>query len=227
MKKNSRYRKRSRPIRNLKYPINLFCEGLQEEKYFCKIRDLINSQPNRDYDIELNVFNVGGGDASAVIEKAKQITIGSQNATVVFDHDLKPNIFNNAIDEAKGLKFSIGYSILNFDLWILLHKENPLNFSLGPKTKNSAYVSKIRKLYGLSKQDDIKSENIIKKIIAQIGFDQVNNAIICTKRIHNFNSKNHGSRVQKTPKNNVYYINPDLTIDQCIEKIIKDTKKDV
>ena len=54
---------------------------------------------------------------------------------------------------------------MNFDLWLILHKECFSKSVSG----NHAYVVDVRRIYGLSKTDDIKKKSVVEKIINQIG----------------------------------------------------------
>jgi len=86
------------------------------------------------------------------------------------------NQLNNANKPTKRKKGKYTYhafSNINFDLWLILHKED-FNRSV---FKNDAYVPDVRRIYGLQPSENIKCENSIKKILTQITLEDVKSAI--------------------------------------------------
>ena len=65
------------------------------------------------------------------------------------------------------------YSNVNFDLWLILHEQD-YNKRV---SKNDAYINDVRRVYGLKRADDIKSEDVINKILGQITLKDVKEAI--------------------------------------------------
>ena len=72
----------------------------------------------------------------------------------------------------------IAYTSVNFDLWLLLHKQK---YNKVVQVSH-AYVDLIRKKYGLSPTDDIKKKENIQKIVNQISIKDIKNAIKMHKR---------------------------------------------
>lgn len=66
------------------------------------------------------------------------------------------------------------YSNVNFDLWLILHKED-YNHEV---SKNDAYITDVRRIFGLSSKDNIKNEGTIKKILGQITQRRLNLIIV-------------------------------------------------
>ncbi|MBN4056464.1 MAG: hypothetical protein COA82_10420 [Alkaliphilus sp.] len=80
---------------------------------------------------------------------------------------------NEATKGKRGKRIFHAYSNVNFDLWLILHKEDYSK----PVISNDAYISVVRRIYGLSEKESIKKKIVIEKILAQIDLDDVKKAI--------------------------------------------------
>jgi len=202
-----------RPTRKPIFPINLYCEGQQEQLYFKRLRDIINNDESATKTIVLESNNCEGGSPKKIAQKASGFTYSfTQPPFVTFDHDLKDEEFKDAIDICHINKMNMGYSNLNFDLWLALHKIRPASVSMAEKHQTNAYERDVIALFNLDKNAHIKSEYVINKIVEQIDFDDIVNAITCAERICKYNNDNATSKLQFTPKHNKYFINPDFSI---------------
>ena len=113
----------------------------------------------------------------------------------------------------------MGYSVINFDYWLVLHKLEKNKIIYGEKNSNDAYVKILKEVYQLSDRDDIKNSDIIKKIVSKITLDDVYHAIDCCKLIEKRN-KSTPEKKCYTQKNNIYYTNPDMQIYKVVEKLL-------
>lgn len=209
-----------RNIQLIRYPINLFCEGLQEKLYFLRLRDLINNEPMRKKQVILDHQDCEGGSPDYVVRKAIRLCPKTQKATSVFDYDFKKAEFENALYLATTNIIYVGYSNINFNYWLVLHK---LHSYPSTSTVNStnAYDQQLRTLYGLHNDADIKAKSIIEQIVSNISLADIYHAIEQCKRIETYNAAN--KKPNYTPGNIKYYDNPDFTIHHIVEKILSDT----
>lgn len=215
-----RLNKHTRKAQIIRYPINLYCEGLQEKLYFERLRDLINSMASSKKQIALVTKDCAGGSPDAIVRKAFRLCPQTQKATAVFDHDLKVHEFEIAIDLSKQYKIDAGYSNLNFDYWLILHKLTTFP-STATVHNTNAYEKQLKSLYGLQPNDDIKSMDIVKRMVSQITMIDISNAIKNCKIIDAFNKDN--KIFLHTPTGNTYYENPDFSLHKIVEKILEDT----
>lgn len=120
---------------------------------------------------------------------------------------------------SKQISYKFGYTNLTFDLWIILHKVacnasqahrknyiNPLNRSYGEKFEN---------------MDEYKHEDNFKRCLEQLSIDNVRDAIDRANKIMTRNREN-GYLLYEYKGYKYYKENPSLTINEIIEKILKD-----
>lgn len=214
--KNNKHQRKQQKVR---YPVNLFCEGSQEEKYFEHLKNLINNSGYNKKSVVVNPYNVGGGAPNVIVNTAIRLCPATQTPCAVFDHDLKSEAFNDALDISIRNKIDYGYSNLNFDYWLVLHKTQKPSTAL--VTKTDAYVDQLKKLYSLDANDDIKNEKVIEKIVNQITLPDIYNAIANCEKICKFNKDK--KVLINTPNGNGYYDNPDFSIHKVISKVLNDT----
>lgn len=193
------------------------CEGQQEELYLKHIAFLLKNFPER-----VVTFNpiVGNSD------KLNKVYTEYDSA-VLFDYDFNETKFRNNIlicdklrnanrptKRKKGKKVFHAYSNVNFDLWLILHKEDYNK----PVYKNNAYINDVRRIYGLNSDDDIKNKNVIEKILSQITKDDVKKAIKRAKNIRDKKIDEDKIVIGST----VCYSNPDFSIDKFLEFVFID-----
>ena len=82
---------------------------------------------------------------------------------------------------------------------LLLHKQDFRKSVF----RNDAYVTEVRKAYGLKKTDDIKQEKIIKDILSQITLEDVKTAIRRAEQIRELKLPEDGMK----EGNSIYYKN--------------------
>lgn len=212
--------------RRLKFPVHLYCEGDQEKYYFRRIKEIIfsQSQDNLLFEFDLHEVYSGGGGPTAVVNQAKNL-FKTLEAYIIFDHDNKQELFEDAIDNCKTNKYNLGYSNLNFDYWLILHKIDKSQISFRSALHNNDYVNQLKSVYGLRMSDDIKNQVVIKKIMDSITIEDIKRAIENVKYIKNQNQTTYNHRKKQTPKGYVYFDNPDFSIHEIVENILKKVLK--
>jgi len=86
-------------------------------------------------------------------------------------------------------------------------------------TRNDAYISDVRKIYGLSSTDNIKNEKIINKILSQITLEDVKVAIKRAENIRNSKIKEDSKKIGNTE----VYSNPDFSIHEFLKVVLEDS----
>lgn len=104
---------------------------------------------------------------------------------------------------------------MNFDLWLILHKED-YNKSV---SRNDAYISDVRRVFGLKPTDDIKNEDVIKRILHQITLDDVKSAIRRAELIRKNKVKADSTKIGNT----TIYSNPDFSIHEFLRAVLEDS----
>ena len=181
-----------------------YFEGNQEEKYFRHFSRLIKN----------NFENV-----TIKFNKVEKLKILQTSSTLipkvaVFDYDNNKKEFQDKIKICKKGKIYIAYSNLNFDLWLLLHKI-PFNKIV---TNNDDYIDYIRKEYGLDKNDNIKKESNIYRILGEINLEDIKFAISNAEKIM---KKKKDGKDEIIYENYVYYDNPSMSIHEFLKEILE------
>ena len=181
-----------------------YFEGNQEEKYFRHFSRLIKN----NFENVTIKFNK--------VEKLKILQISSTliPKVAVFDYDNNKKEFQDKIKICKKGKIYIAYSNLNFDLWLLLHKI-PFNKIV---TNNDDYIDYIRKEYGLDKNDNIKKESNIYRILGEINLEDIKFAISNAEKIM---KKKKDGKDEIIYENYVYYDNPSMSIHEFLKEILE------
>lgn len=194
------------------------CDGQQETMYLNHVAKLIKDFPRKV--VKFNTFE----DSAHRLKKRYE----DYDSAVVFDFDnndveFKRNIeicnkLNKKLKPSKrksGRHIYHAYSSVNFDLWLILHKED-FRRSV---TRNDAYITDVRRIFGLSPTDNIKKENIIKKILGQITLDDVKKAI---QRADNIRMRKDQGDCTKIG-NTTVYSNPDFSIHEFLRAVLEDS----
>lgn len=189
----------------IKREFRCFFEGQQEEMYFAyfgrKVREIY---PN----ISLKFKKV-----------AKLITLEKMTTDVpklaVFDFDLNKQKFEKKVKICNNTR--ILYSNLNFDLWLLLHKEQ---FRRNVQT-NDAYVDLVRSNYNLAANANIKTKSSMDKILGQIEIKDIKNAVKNAEEI--MNDKLETDKIY-VKRNFSYYHNPSMSINEFFKELFKDLR---
>jgi len=190
------------------------CEGQQEEMYLKWVAFLLKNFPER-----VVSFNVTQG----LPEKLKKNYTEYDNAAL-FDYDFKDSEFRKNIGICeqlkrksrgkKGKKVYHAYSSANIDLWFILHKED-FDRSV---ISNDAYVSDVRRIYGLNREADIKERVILEKILRQITLEDVKHAIKRAEQIRAGKQLSNSFMIGSV----TCYTNPDFSIHSFLEVVLRD-----
>lgn len=194
------------------------CDGQQETMYLSHVAKLVKDFPRKV--VTFNTFE----DSPHRLKKRYE----EYDSAAVFDYDhndveFKRNIeicdsLNKRLKPSKikkGRHIYHAYSSVNFDLWLILHKED-YNKSV---TRNDAYVSDVRRAFGLKSTDDIKNEDIIKKILSQITLEDVKEAIKRAETIRKGKVKADSTKIGNT----TIYSNPDFSIHEFLKVVLEDS----
>ncbi|HZJ83532.1 MAG TPA: RloB domain-containing protein [Clostridia bacterium] len=143
------------------------------------------------------------------------------DSAALFDYDFNESQFQNYIRICKRFNRRFrrkniyhAYSNANFDLWLILHKEDYYR----PVTHNRAYIDDVKRIYGLGREDNIKNQDILETILKQITLDDVKNAIGRANKIKSRKMPEDGRSIE----GDLIYENPDFSIHQFIETVLKD-----
>lgn len=194
------------------------CEGQQESMYLNHVASLIKKFPEKV--IKFNTFE----DSPHRLKKRYE----EYDSAALFDFDHNEMEFKRNIqicDELnRQLKRSArkdrrhiyhAYSSVNFDLWLILHKEDFTKCV----SRNDAYVTELQRVFSLNPTDKIKNVEVIKKILNQITLDDVKAAISRAGKIRN--AKEEGDR--ETIGNTTIYSNPDFSIHEFLRAVLQDS----
>ncbi|MGB4660280.1 MAG: RloB domain-containing protein [Mobilitalea sp.] len=191
------------------------CEGQQEVMYLKHLSSLLKQMPKR-----VVTFNTTEGNAKKLVKNYTEY----DNACL-FDYDFNDIEFKENIEicsslhktsqkNKNGKNVFHAFSSVNFDLWLILHKED-FNRQV---TTNGAYVTIIRRIYNLPATADIKTKASIEKILRQISLDDVKMAIERADRIRSAKLQADHHFIGSTE----YYDNPDFSLHEFLKVVLKD-----
>ncbi len=194
------------------------CDGQQETMYLSHVAKLIKDFPRKV--VKFNTFV----DSAHRLEKRYE----DYDSVALFDFDhneveFKRNIgicdlLNKKLRPSKrkeGRHIFHAYSSVNFDLWLILHKED-YNKSV---TRNDAYIIDVRRVFQLKSTDDIKNVEIIKRILGQITLEDVKSAIRRAETIRKGKAKADSTKIGNT----IIYSNPDFSVHEFIKSVLEDS----
>lgn len=192
------------------------CEGSQERMYFVHLKGLIKREERRKYDVQFNLICTNGGSPLIVAKRADVTLAGEIERLAAFDYDGKHGEFIDALDYCKAKRIVYGYSNYCFDLWLLLHKERYMRVIANA----NGYEAKIRSVYNLPEEADIKEEVFVKQILSQISLDDIRRAVENAEYIVIDNEQVKEPRYSN--KSEKFFDNPDLSIHRFIAKVLED-----
>lgn len=191
------------------------CEGANQEKlYFAKVQNLINAIEERTHDLLFDYAEPFGGDPKCVVQRVVAKSIGKQNKGAVFDYDGKQVKYEEAIDLAMENQIILGYTNYCFDLWLILHKEDYF-YSVN---NQEDYAAKLRQVYGLRRDANIKKKEQVESILDQINMGDIKAAIA---RAEFITSNNLKKEAKKTSQKYVYYDNPDTKMHILLKSLFQ------
>ncbi len=210
---------------NLKYTFTV--EGETEKWYFNWLESCINNIE----ELECKVSIVPKVQQNP-IKFAKSVNpLSTPSATHICDiesneecHVTKfKNILKqlNQANKLKGrsFKYDLGYSNFTFELWMILHKAD----CNGSFTGRTQYLAPINRAFNekFEDLDKYKKETNFKRCLSKLSIDDVKNAICRANKIMENNKKNR-LKLNEYMGFTYYSNNPSLTINESVEKILKD-----
>ena len=205
----------------------LSVEGETEQWYFKRLQELINNKEELPYNVKFYIKI-----KKSITSMAKSISAPyKMKAFHICDYESNEGVhkkqFNKILEELsnvdkinKNLNYKLGYSNFSFDLWIILHKKQ----QKGSVTHRKQYVNGINKVYNEKFKfiDDYKEKKNFKRILQKIKLEDVIFAIKNAKEIRKMNEDNSKGKCKIYGKFKYYTENPDLTINECVEQILKE-----
>lgn len=201
----------------------LSVEGLQEKMYFKHLQKLINSSSEALIRVNFDIPNPGGKGPLRVAKDAnkpdsldKTQMKNEKRLYAIFDYDFKDDEFIEAVNYCNDNKISYGYSIVNFDLWLINHK----SYYCRSVNNNSSYVKIVKEQFSLKESVDIKDETIIEKIVDNISLDDINQSIKNAITMEQNNNRN----LNYLPKTkNKIYNQPNLQVYEFVKRVMLQT----
>lgn len=205
----------------------LSVEGETEKWYFEHLQELINNTIELPYTVKLDIrIN------KSIISSAKSIPAPFKiKAFHICDYESNNDIhikqFESILKDLKNVKkikkninYKLGYSNFAFDLWIILHKKQQKS----AVSHRKQYIIGINKAYNEKFQfiDDYKEEKNFKRILSKISLDDVIEAVNNGNEIRKMNEENSRDKYRKYGQFEFYTENPDMTINECVEQILKE-----
>lgn len=200
-------------------------EGDTEVWYLDWLRDMINSVPERKF----NVSFVRKKEIDP-IRFVKWLSI--QDKTIIYhlsdyesndrEHQMRFTRTMDKMREAeklgKNVKYLFGYSNFTFDLWIILHKAN----CLGQLSDRSQYLNKIKSVFGeeFMSMDEYKEDGNFHRCLSKLTLDDVREAVRRSEKIMSHNAETYSQVEYRKFKH--YRENPALEVGTIISGILKD-----
>ena len=208
--------------RNKKYFLSV--EGETEVLYFQHLQKLIKSENSSSVNPVLQI------EKCSPLKFVKKISvIHPCIITAVYDVEDNDNEyrkrFENTLKEmktseklGKSIKYELGYSNIDFELWIILHKKD-LFGTVGSKAE---YLKKINQVYGTKFEAlrEYKTERNFSQILSKITLDDVKAAIERAEKITS-QRKSEGVPI-KTCGYEWFDKNPALSVHCVIKKILSE-----
>ena len=118
-----------------------------------------------------------------------------------------------------GIRYSLGYCNLSFELWIILHKTD----CFGTFSSKDTYLSFINREYEtrFSSMRDYKKENNFSKVLNKLVLEDVFSAVDRAHKIQLINERD-GLRPLQVYGYEYYQDAPSLSLDQYIGKILQE-----
>lgn len=205
-------------------------EGENEKWYFEHLQNLINNSEESIFNVQF-IIKIDKSPLSRI--KAINVPVYSSQKLPVFHVvDYESNSaehteqFKEMLDELKYIKtkrpsynYKLGYSNFAFEVWLILHKRTG-DFSVADRSK---YIEQINSLYGtnFAKLKDNKNKDTFDKLLEQISLEDVKRAICNSRKIRPY-QEDIGHRMVEYKGFKYYRENPDLTVNECVEIILKE-----
>ena len=208
--------------RNKKYFFSV--EGETEFLYFLHIQKLIQAVDSR---IVNTVFRIEKCSPGKITKKVWVVSpcIISSIFDVEDEDETHRKRFENTLHEmnnaeklGKSIKFDLGYSNIDFELWIILHKKD-LFGNVGSKAQ---YLKNINQIFGTKFEAlrEYKTERNFSQILSKITLDDVKAAIERAEKITK-QRMSEGNPI-RTCGYEWFDKNPALSVHCVIKKILSE-----
>ena len=197
-------------------------EGETEVLYFQHLQKLIRSVETRRANPVIRVERIRPSSFSKKISILKPCSIVA--VYDVEDNDTEHRKrFEGILKEmketetsGKSIKFELGYSNIDFELWILLHKKD----MFGSISSRSQYLNNINSVFGTKFQGlkEYKVEKNFNQILSQITLEDVKIAITRADKI--IKQRKSEDDPLKFSGYEWYERNPSLSVHSAINKIL-------
>lgn len=197
-------------------------EGETEVLYFKYLQKLIRSVENRKANPVINVERIRPSSFSKKISILKPCSIVA--VYDVEDNDTEHRIrFEGILKEmkdtensGKSIKYELGYSNIDFELWILLHKKD----MFGSISSRSQYLNNINSVFGTKFQGlkEYKLEKNFNQILSQVTLEDVKAAITRAEKI--IKQRSSEDNPLRSSGYEWFERNPSLSVHLAIKKIL-------
>ena len=119
----------------------------------------------------------------------------------------------------KKIKYSLGYSNFTFELWMILHKRD----CCGPLDDRSQYLAPICQCFGedFEDLDHYKQKAAFLRCLGKLSLEDVKSAVGRAKQLAAQNERD-GNGIIKYSGYSYYRENPALSINEVVERILRD-----
>lgn len=201
-------------------------EGETEQWYLKWLEQQINSELSAVYRVSIDCFV-----QKDPLKRAKSISITQETKiTHMMDYESDEPVhterFTTALSRMKAsqnlgkqIKYTLGYSNLTFELWMILHKAN----CNGPLPHRDQYLEPLNRAYeeNFKNLKKYKHENDFKRILRKLSLENAKDAVMRAESIMQRNQENGYTQVEH--KGFSYYReNPSLSIWESIKVILSD-----
>lgn len=200
-------------------------DGYTEKWYLEHLKDLINKSPEAAYKVKWKPEIKSPSSYAKTIISPYEVDAfhicdyesNESEHIKKFQNNLKS--IKQAKKDNENILYKLGYSNYTFELWIILHKKILLK-SLDDREK---YLEEINSVYEESFQSlkEYKKEENFKRVLSKIEIEDVIRAIKNSSKIRE-EHRGLGDKPELYCGFEYYKDNPDLTINECVEKILKD-----
>lgn len=197
-------------------------EGETEVLYFKHLQKLIREVESRKANPVIRVEKIRPVSFSKKISIIRPCPVVAVYDVEDDDEEHK-NRFTSILKEmkdvetsGKSIKFELGYSNIDFELWIILHKKDLFGF-VGSKNQYLTHINQVfeTKYEGLK---EYKQETNFSRILTKITLDDVKSAIARAEKI--MKQRKSESSLQKSYGYEWCEKNPSLSIHTAVRKIL-------
>ena len=205
----------------------IFVEGETERWYFEHLERLINSYEFKNQNVKFVIKRIRWPESAA----KSVVSIYPVDCFQVFDFegtsDEDETNFERILSEYRDIRkyhsnvnYSLGYSNLTFELWMILHRKN----IEGHVANKHSYLKYINKAFSKSfiSLNDFKDEKNFKAILSEyIHLEDIKIAIRNAEKIRERKVLSK-AKANEMCKFKYYIDNPDCTIHECVKTIFND-----